>query len=378
VSDDSQSSGISLKIAAGVALGLGAAAGGAAALLHRSVRRATANEEEIAVEGLTLPADLRREVVEMDDGALIHVAERGEGRAIVLIHGFMLDGSIWAQQFRDLSGSYRMVAIDQRGHGSSELPAWGYGARRGRLRGAASDASSPRVTGPPLAEAARTAAAGVGAPAVSRLARDLARVLEAMDLRETLLVGHSMGGMVVLQLAQDHPGLVAERVSSMALVSTLAGPFKHIPGWTRTARLMVPASARALLLADRVGVRALPPSDLRFWMTRLGFGADAPPAQVRFVESLHLSVSPRTLAGLLPSLAVFDLSASLGSIDTPALLVVGTRDRLTPPRQARRLADSLPHAQLVELARCGHMPMIERPHEFSHLLEEFADKTAHK
>jgi pimeloyl-ACP methyl ester carboxylesterase len=57
------------------------------------------------------------------------------------------------------------------------------------------------------------------------------------------------------------------------------------------------------------------------------------------------------------------------------LVVVGSHDRLTPPRAARRMAGALPHAQLVEFARCGHMPMIERPHEFSHMLDEFYAKT---
>ena len=54
--------------------------------------------------------------------------------------------------------------------------------------------------------------------------------------------------------------------------------------------------------------------------------------------------------------------------------MVGSHDRLTPPRHARRTADALPRAELVELPRCGHMPMIERRREFARLLDEFAAK----
>jgi pimeloyl-ACP methyl ester carboxylesterase len=55
-------------------------------------------------------------------------------------------------------------------------------------------------------------------------------------------------------------------------------------------------------------------------------------------------------------------------------VVVGSHDRLTPPRHAVRTAGALAHSELVELPRCGHMPMVERRREFARLLEEFAAK----
>ena len=108
---------------------------------------------------------------------------------------------------------------------------------------------------------------------------------------------------------------------------------------------------------------------------RSGFGADAPPAQVRFVEGLHLATPSRTVAELLPSLALFDLSAWLGTLDLPVLVVVGSPRPPHPappgPAHGRRAART---PQLVELPRCGHMPMLERRHEFARLLDEFAAK----
>jgi pimeloyl-ACP methyl ester carboxylesterase len=348
------------------ALALGAGAGGAAlwAMQHRRVARAVASESDIESAGLHMPGDVVERFVEAGDGARIRVVEAGRGPVIVLVHGFMLDSSIWAAQFRDLAGDHRVIAIDLRGHGRSESGT-GFG----------SQAVGDRDDGAPLAVAARMAARGRGAPGIRRLAEDLATVLEALEVEGALVVGHSMGGMVALQLAQDAPEVVAERVSAMVLASTLAGPFTSFPGWSGISALAAPASARVLLLADQLGVRALPSGDFRYWASRVGFGGDATPAQVRFVEALLLATPSRTVAGLLPSLASFDLSAGLSSVDLPVLVVVGTHDRLTPPRHARRMAGALGSAELVELARCGHMPMIERPHEFSHLLEEFCAKS---
>ncbi|MGD0255258.1 MAG: alpha/beta hydrolase [Acidimicrobiales bacterium] len=330
------SSGHPHRLAGALALGVGAVAAVGSVLQHRSVTRAATTEQDIESEGLRLPGDLLHHFVEAEDGGRIHVVEGGTGPVVMLLHGFLLDSSIWAHQFRDLAHRHRVIAIDHRGHGKS-LP-------------------------------------GVGALGVRRLAADLAAVLEELDLSKVLLVGHSMGGMVALQLVEDSRETIRRRVTGMVLASTLAGPFFQMPGWVGLARVAAPASARAALFASRLGVPSVLSQDLRYWVSRFGFGSDARPAQVRFVEALHTATSSRTLAGLLPSLALFDLFASLGSIEEPVLVVVGSHDRLTPPRAARRMVGALPHAQLAELARCGHMPMIERPHEFSRLLDEFSAK----
>ncbi len=323
-----------------VALGAGAAtvAGVAGwALQHRAVSRSSATAEEMTAEGLTLPDDLRHHFVDVEDGGRIHVVERGQGPPLVLLHGIMLSSALWVHQLRELADHHRVIAIDLRGHGQS-LPG----------------------------------SAGTG---IELLASDTATVLRTLGIEHAVVVGHSMGGMVALQMALDLP--LAERrrrLAGIVLTSTTAGPFATVPGFTGVVRLTGPVTARALLLGERFGAKALPSRDLRWWLTRLGFGADAPAAQVRFVEAMHRGTPGRTLAGLIPSLATFDLSARLGSLDVPVLVVVGSHDHLTAPKLARRMAAALPEAQLVELPRCGHMPMLERRHEFSRLVDEFTAK----
>jgi pimeloyl-ACP methyl ester carboxylesterase len=323
-----------------VALGAGVAtvAGVAGwALQHRAVSRSSATAEEMTAEGLTLPDDLRHHFVDVEDGGRIHVVERGQGSPLVLLHGIMLSSALWVHQLRDLADHHRVIAIDLRGHGQS-LP-------------------------------------GSGGFGVELLASDVRAVLETLGIEHAVVVGHSMGGMVALQLAVNLPlEERRRRIAGIVLTSTTAGPFATLPGWAGVVRATGPLTARALLLGERFGAKALPSRDLRWWVTRLGFGADAPAVQVRFVEAMHRGTPSRTLAGLIPSLATFDLSARLGSLDVPILVVVGSHDHLTAPKLARRMAGALPEASLVELPRCGHMPMLERRHEFSRLVDEFTAK----
>jgi pimeloyl-ACP methyl ester carboxylesterase len=351
------------RLVKGVAAGAGAALAAGWAAQHRLVARTRTTAEAIAAEGLTLPEGCTHHVVEMDDGGRIHVVERGQGPPVVLLHGCMLSGALWAHQLRDLAVHHRVIAPDLRGHGQS-IP----GASRFSTTTTSEDDGAWRAD-------ARMAAAQQGSPGVRRMAQDVRAVLGALEVESALMVGHSMGGMVALQLAHDCPRDELDgRMAGLALVSTTGGPFSRLPGFGGMARLAGPVSARAVGLADRWGVRTLGSQDVRWWLTHLGFGADAPPAQVRFVESLHLSTPASTVAELLPSLALFDLSSWLGTLELPVLVVVGSHDRLTPPRHALRTAAALPHSQLVELPRCGHMPMIERRHEFARLIEEFAAK----
>jgi pimeloyl-ACP methyl ester carboxylesterase len=323
-----------------VALGVGAGAVAAAAgwaLQHRAVSRSSASADEMVTEGLTLPDDLRHHFVDVDDGGRIHVVERGQGPPLVLLHGLMLSSALWVHQLRDLADHHRVIAIDLRGHGQS-LP-------------------------------------GSSGSGVAILADDVRTVLETLGVEHAVMVGHSMGGMVALQLATGLSSAERHRrIAGIVLSSTTAGPFATMPGFTGVARVTGPVTARALLMGERFGAKALPSRDLRWWLTRLGFGADAPAVQVRFVEAMHRGTPSRTLADLIGSLATFDLSARLGALDVPVLVVVGSHDKLTAPRLARRMASALPEASLVELPRCGHMPMLERRHEFSRLVDEFTAK----
>jgi pimeloyl-ACP methyl ester carboxylesterase len=325
--------------------GLGAAGAAAFALQHRAVSRAQVTNEAVSEEGLALPAGLVHHFVEVPDGGRLHAMERGEGRPQVLLHGLMLSSALWVHQLRDLAGHHRVITIDLSGHGQSLLGTGGLA--HGQLP----------------------------ASAMARLAADVWAVLEALDVRDALVVGHSMGGMTALQLAVDTPPeVLSTRVRGLALVSTTAGPFVGARRAPAMGRRSSAAMSRAVLAADRKGVHGLPWRDLRWWVSRMGFGADAPAAQIQFVVGMHTSGSARVFGELIPSLAAYDVSDRIDRIELPALVIAGSHDRVLPLRHARHLAASLPRAELVELPRCGHQPMLERRNEFNRLLDEFSAK----
>jgi len=333
-----------------IGLGLGALVGGGLVLQHRIASQARATSEDMEAEGLVLKAELRTHELEADDGGRIHVVERGSGPAVLLLHGVTLTSAIWVHQLKDLAGEVRVIAIDQRGHGASKP---------------GSDGFRPPSSWP---------TGGPGAPAIKRLAADVGTVLESLEVDRVVLVGHSMGGMVTLQFLHDAPEELRRRVAGAVLMATTAGPLVGIPGAAQAAAASTGLLRRSLLSLDRRGKPLMPLADLAYWSSRFAFGAEAPPAQVRFAEAMINATSPRHMAALIGEVAGFDISAGLGSIDIPSTVVVGTHDRLTPPWHARRLVHGLPDAVLVELARCGHMVMLERPGETNRVILEMARK----
>lgn len=298
--------------------GGGVAACGAALYVAQRAAptRWRAGPDERSGAFLTLPADLRHRFVATSDGGRIHVVERGEGPATVLVHGITLGVATWAPQLRDLGG--RVVALSQRGHGESRAGSGGYG--------------------------------------FDRLGADLLETLDAVDVRDAVLVGHSMGGMVAQLLAVTRHHELAARVRRLVLVATTPGPVAATP----LAALLGPAAALALAGAARYRRRPLPPP-ATVWAARLAFGASPRRADVELLASMLDAMSPGALAQLVPHVLYFDARDRLGAVALPTHVVVGTRDVLTPQRTARELARRVSGAALTVLPGSGHMVMLERP-----------------
>lgn len=330
-----------LGLAAGAGTGVAAGVAVAWSLQHRQVARSVAEAARSASGPFVLPGDVVHHLVDLDDGGVAHVVERGSGPPIVLVHGVTLSSDLWCQQLAELDARHRVVAVDVRGHGRSTPGSDGFSGGMGRL------------------------------------AADLRQVFDGLDIEGAVLAGHSLGGMITLELAAEAPaGWTARRLRAVALLDTSASPLASWRGARRIHRPFSGALSRAMLAADRVGAGLARSADVRWWSARFAFGPDPDPAQVAFTESMGAATPVATLAGLIGTIASFDVRARLPDIDIPALVVVGTHDRLTPPSHARFLADSLPRAELVELPRAGHMPMLERPHELARLLDELAGKVA--
>lgn len=311
-----------------------AAAAGGAFVLARHARRWRVDPEDPAAVALTLPDDLVHHHVPTSDGGSLHVVERGTGRPLVLVHGVMLGVEIWAPQLRRLSGHHRVLAVGQRGHGTS--------------------------------------VAGDGGYSLERLADDLLEVMAGLEVTDAVLVGHSMGGMVALVAAVDRAPELRRHVDSLVLVGTSAGPLVHGPAAGLASAGFAGAAGRGLRRSDRRGRAILPGQDLGTWMARASFGSHPGAAEVALTRAVLDRMSPAAMASLLGPLLAYDVHRRIHDVDLPTRVVVGTRDVLTPPHMARVIAREIPGAELELLPGCGHMVMLERPGELCDLLEGVA------
>jgi pimeloyl-ACP methyl ester carboxylesterase len=276
------------------------------------------------------------------DGTKLYVGAAGEGLTVVFAHGFCLNATSWHFQIKELADEFRVVVYDMRGHGLSERPA--------------SDDWS-----------------------MEALSRDLASVIDAVGEEPVIVVGHSMGGMALLQYCELFPDSIGSRVAGVVLVDTCA---RDVIGG------MVPSAARiampALRLLERAATLAASRSPAAFDRIRearsdlvellvrlMGFGPSAPADQVAFMHSMLASVPAEVLVPVVQTLRTMDVSHALDSVDVPALVIVGSRDRLTPRAAARLLATNIHGAELVVVPQSGHMPMLEHPGPFNEIIRPF-------
>ncbi|NYG07037.1 pimeloyl-ACP methyl ester carboxylesterase [Phycicoccus badiiscoriae] len=266
------------------------------------------------------------------DGALLRVQEHAAAEVsqsstevgadlptVVLAHGWTLTRESWLPVVEQLvAAGVRVVTYDQRGHGGSS----------------------------PLR----------GQPTVRLLGDDLAAVLDVVQPHgRVVLGGHSMGGMTVMAYAGLHPEEFRARVAGAVLVATSAGELQD--------RLPAVAS-RVMALASRMPGLPAGRFVTRRGQRRLLFGADAQPAHVQLTRDMVAGTPLPTMGRFFGALGEHDESEALSQLaGMPTVVLVGDRDRLTPPRHGRRLAELVPHAELRILPGCGHMLVYEATDE---------------
>ncbi len=287
----------------------------------------------------------------LSDGVRLYVETSGPADAavtVVLLHGWCLDRRTWHHQVRMLEerGDVRIVRYDTRGHGRS-------GATR--LPGAT----------------------------LTQLGADLAEVLRryAPD-GPVVLAGHSMGGMTIMEYADSYPEEFAQRIAGLVFVSTTAEGHTHtrygLPG--QLATLMRAGETVGAGLLARCGAwrphRAVLPV-LRPSVRWLLFGDEYDDAALEVTMNAVGRAPLRSIGGFRPSIGAqhrLDTLAALG--DVPAAVLVGDRDRLTPPPCAESIAEALPGTELTVCPGAGHMLMLERPAEVTAALQSVVTRAA--
>jgi pimeloyl-ACP methyl ester carboxylesterase len=325
--------------AAGLVVGATAAAAGAVVAAERIAVSRLRNRAGKAVDEPFGTLRGRELTVLASDGVPLHVEIDGPDAAsvtIIFCHGYTLNQDCWHFQRRDLS-DHRLVLWDQRDHG-----------RSGR--------------------------AGPAGATVDQLGADLKAVIDAAapGPAPVVLVGHSMGGITIMALAGQHPGMFGTKVAGAVLINTAAsglragspwmpGPVRPVLARALPVVLHGTGGGRPAALVER-GRRASP--DLAFLGTRLiGFGdGEVSPATVTFLEQMIRATPMDVVARYGEMLLACDQRAALPTLGkVPVVVMVGEKDRLVAPRLGIELAAAIPGAQLIWVPGAGHALILERP-----------------
>jgi pimeloyl-ACP methyl ester carboxylesterase len=260
-----------------------------------------------------------------------------EDLTLIFAHGYGLNMDCWHFERRDLAGIGTMVFYDQRSHG-----------RSGR---------SPKEN-----------------VSIDQLGRDLYGILEEFaPTGPVILIGHSMGGMSIMALAEEHPELFGDRIIGVGLCSTSAGGLDNVPivfpgkvGMLARA-LATPTVAALSRIPDVVERSRKAGTDISYLLTRkYSFGSEVPPAFTEFVNEMIAATPISVIAEFYPIFALHDKYDALEPLQKVECVVIGgDNDHLTPFAHAEEIVRHVPGAELVEVKNCGHLGLIEHHREFT-------------
>ena len=254
------------------------------------------------------------------NGVSISYRDRGSGAAVVLIHGHPFDQSMWDPQVVALSWKYRVITLDLRGYGESEVPA----------------------------EEATT---------LETMAADIRALLDHLKVARAVVVGLSMGGQVAMAFAEMFP----ERLSGLVLAATFAEG--ETPDGVIARRAMADRFVQegSVLPGGEMLPKLLAPASVK----------RDPKLAVKVYTMIANAPSAGAAAAIRGRALRKDYTASLQQVAVPALIVVGTEDRFSSLERAKRMQEAIPGARLEVFAGVGHMPNLEDSDRFNAVLHAY-------
>jgi pimeloyl-ACP methyl ester carboxylesterase len=260
---------------------------------------------------------------------VLSYVDYGDGDPLLVIHGLGGNWTAWLENIPALARDHRVIAVD--------LPGFGGSAPAGE---------------------------GISIPGYSRA---LTRLIEALEIERATVIGNSLGGWVAADLTLR----LRERICALVLVDA-AG---IVPtSWERRKALsMMEGAAVMAPYAPRFRSAVASRRRLRAWALRYTV---ARPADLA-ADLVYMALPPAPDPGFRPALVASKRSWSdawcdmLTEIECPTLIVWGERDSLLPVRHGREYARRIVGSRLHVISEAGHLPMIERPQEFNHVVLEF-------
>ena len=192
---------------------------------------------------------------------------------------------------------------------------------------------------------------GAGRQSIQDYANDVWQFIVEHQIQKPILVGHSMGGAIVLTLGLQY----ANQLTGLALLGTSAK--------LRVSPLILEKAKDSNTFSEAVQL-----------VNEYSFNPDAPKDLMRLSTDAMLKLNPQTLLGDFLACDSFDVTGKLNAIQIPTLILCGTLDVMTSPKFSKSLAEQIPQAQLHLLEKTGHMLMLEQPDAVANLLKQFLDE----
>ena len=266
------------------------------------------------------------EFIEIEPNVRLHIRDWGKGKTIVFIPGWPLSHEMYEYQFTHLPRhGYRCVGITLRGFGKSSKP-WGeYN--------------------------------------YAVFADDVKKVLEALDLRDIMLAGHSMGGAISLHYMARHNG---ERVSRLALFGAAAPSFTKRPGFPYGIE---PEAVDGFIESCRAD-RAKLNEDCGKILSRSEKSVS--PKLGEWFHNMGMEASPHATEACLIALRNTDLRDELSRINAPTAIFHSTQDKICPFELAEAMAAGIKGSKLIRFENSGHGLFYEEKEKFNTEIMKFA------
>lgn len=273
----------------------------------------------------------------------IHYFEAGDVTSdvtIIFVHGFTLGAAAWYKQVEHLGNSARCILLDYRGHGLSD--------------------ATENLD-------------------ISGAADDLYAVLTQANISgQCIMVGHSLGGMVVLNLLRRYPD-ARQYCGQLLMISTAIEAFAT-KGVTQLLELPVVERIRNFAEVSPKQAQSLRDAVSHFMAPTLKatvFHSPTPPQTIRFHADLISNTPLATMVGFLDDLKTHEeVAAAPALAGIPGLIMVGDEDTVTPIAQSQRLQELWPHAAMQIVVGAGHMLPIEQPWMVNNALDYCIERAA--
>lgn len=250
------------------------------------------------------------------DGTRLHYALSGSGGPpLLLIHGFCSNLRHWERQARAFSHHHRVLRVDLRGHGRSDAPEGGYTIRQ--------------------------------------FAEDVSALARSLRVRDAVVAGHSMGGMVALELARRHP----ERVGALVMVDSRL-----------TMGSLTKAEIAESPFYQHLAGPAYPVPLIEFYS---GLFAQSPDQDLAARVVADAAATPRHAAlGAMRALLAYRARPAAKQVRQPALFVAAAASQVT----SQAVRKVLPQAQFAQVVGAGHFLQLEAPEQLNAMLRRFIDR----